>query len=182
MPAYYTNDGVVYAHTPEPGETPLPSTLPTVYSPTPSIPSMMSPSSAASHAEGKGYLEVYRVPYSPRYIDTQSTIQTGPSFSSRSSPFDENSLVHQPYSSSHQQHPQPLATVHYPITSETGHIPSLPPTERIPPETAIISRPSFRVHRKPSKPLSRFPSIRRRVSIQSSLEASHGSCKEKLSD
>ncbi|XP_074605429.1 piezo type mechanosensitive ion channel component isoform X3 [Brevipalpus obovatus] len=174
MPAYYINGEVTYAHTPEPGETPLPSTLPTVYSPTPSIPSMMSPSSAASHAEGKGYLEVYRVPYSPRYIDTQSTIQTGPSFSSRSSPFDEISLAHQPYSSSHP-HTQPLATGQYAMTSETGHIPPLPPAERIPPETAIMSRPSFRVHRKPSKPLSRFPSIRRRVSIQSSLEASHGS-------
>lgn len=154
MSPYYS-DGETYPHSPE--ET-LPSTLPTVYSPTPSLPTMASPSSAATEAEGKGYLEIYKVPYTPKYIDAQSSVPTAPSFSTRSSPFDEAPIMHS-YAQS--------------ITTDSATLPS---GDAFSPETAIVSRPSFRVHRKPSRPLSRLPSMRRRVSLQTSLEASHGSC------
>lgn len=156
MSPYYSN-GDTFPHTPEAEET-LPSTLPTVYSPTPSLPTMASPSSAATDAEGKGYLEIYKVPYQPRYIDAQSSVPTAPSFSTRSSPFDEAPLMHSYAQKS---------------TTESATLPSSDP---IPLETAIVGRPSFRVHRKPSRPLSRLPSMHRRVSIRSSVEASHGSC------
>lgn len=157
---YSTAEGT-FPHTPEVDET-LPHTLPTVYSPTPSLPTILSPSSAASHG-GKGYLEVYRVPM--EHIDAPcSSSPTVPSMSFASSPTADSIPFFSPV-------PYPLIT-----SPADGQSAQLPTAQQYPSAQAIMSRPSFRLHRKPSKPMSRVPSIRRRLSAHSNA-ASHGSCR-----
>ena len=153
------DDGSLAAHSPAPGfddGSSLPHTLPTVYSPTPSLPTILSPSSAASAADGKGYLEVYRLPNIKHIDDPCSSPPTMPSMSFASSPLLEDeasSMVHQ-----------------FNFTSTA----IAPPSDTIiHPSQAIISRPSFKLHQKPIVPLTRIHSITRKQSTHSTA-ASHG--------
>lgn len=160
---YSTAEGT-FAHTPEVDDT-LPHTLPTVYSPTPSLPTILSPSSAASH-DGKGYLEVYRVPL--KHIDGPcSSSPTVPSMSFASFP-SSPTADSIPFFS-----PMPYLLT---TTNADCEPAQLPTAQQYPSCQAIVSRPSFRLHRKPSQPMSRLPSIRRRLSSHSNA-ASHGSCR-----
>lgn len=145
-------------------EQPLSQNLPTVYSPTPSLPTIVSPSSAASPADGKGYLEVYKVPM--RNIDAQGSVPTFTTASLISSLTEDASIPFY-YSPSY---PRVLS----PATSSMDY---QLPSDILPPSTFILSRPSFRVHQKPAHSISRLPSLKRNLSNRSSNAASHGSCK-----
>jgi len=123
---------------------------------------MQSPSSAASVADGKGYLEVVKVPHlSSIHVDSLSSGQSLQApFSLSSSPFEENAYF--PY--------QPTLN-----TLPSNRYLNLP-SEELSGDAMITSRTSFRFHQKPPQPISRLNSARRKFSIYSSLEASHGSC------
>lgn len=176
------------SRSPVPGEEELPHTLPTVYSPTPSLPTLLSPSSAVSH-HGKGYLEVYRVRIDQtanvlQHIDqTAPSSPTIPSMSFASSPEAPSSGVsfhsppHIPFMTSPEagrramrKDDDDLPPIIYP--SRSG-IRATPPVEHIPPMEVFTSRPSFRLHQKPSQPICRVASFRRKMSTQSTV-ASHG--------
>ncbi|RWS08455.1 Piezo-type mechanosensitive ion channel component 2-like protein, partial [Dinothrombium tinctorium] len=156
-PCYSTAEATML-HTPEAEEHPLCSTLPSIFSPTPSLPTALSPSSAASPAEGKGYLEIFKIPL--RHIDEGSSVKTAQSASPRSSPVDET-----PFYS-----PAMCSPVDPPSDPFKMHS-----NAQLNAEFSITSRPSFRLHQKPSRPVSRIASFRRKPSSNTSMAASHGS-------
>lgn len=152
--------------TPEPerGEA---SSLPTVFSPTPSLPSFFSPSSASTH-EGKGYLEVYHID-PDRHVATLSTVPSISYDSSGSGP--PRTLLSSP-PPSYQAPPPP----HSLLTQRVIPQP-LPPFNRIHPNAAIMNRSSFRIHQKPTQPFSPFtPLDQTRNHSFKSDAASAGSC------
>ena len=130
-------------------------TLPTVYSTTPSLTTNLSPSSAASCAEGKGYLEVIKIPYLPaKYIDSFSSSQSIPApFSHTSSPFEENSYFQYSF-----------------VNTPPYNGFSMPKSEEFNKEAIITNRTSFRFHQKSSQPISRLASLRQKFANISSLE------------
>ncbi|RWS27983.1 piezo-type mechanosensitive ion channel component-like protein, partial [Leptotrombidium deliense] len=154
-PCYSTAEATVL-HTPE-TEHPLSSTLPSIFSPTPSLPTAASPSSAVSPAKCLGYVETFKVPL--RQSDPLSSETTAPSISPCSSPLDDTCYSPTPCS------PLPMRTK---ISKE-------PTSLQLSTEMRILSRPSFKIHQKPSRPVSAISSFHRKHSSSASVEASHGS-------